>query len=102
MIFNNVLFDRPLRLQTGAFNQSTLACINGVAQGVPIAGGTIAPGQQGSTDFCSNNNRIGDEIPAILSYWNQVKTGNPFNLQAPNPNYIGSLLSRRRWRWHCA
>jgi hypothetical protein len=93
IIFNNVLFDRPLRLQTGAFNQSSLACNNGVAVGVPIAGGTIAPGQQGSTDFCSNNDRIGDEIPAILSYWNQVKTGNPFNLQAPNPNYIGNLLA---------
>ncbi len=93
IIFNNVLFDRPLRLQTGAFNQSSLACNNGVAAGVPIAGGTIAPGQQGSTDFCSNNNRIGDQIPAILSYWNQVKAGNPFNLQAPNPNYIGNLLA---------
>jgi hypothetical protein len=92
-IFNNVLFDRPLRLQTGAFNQTTLACINGVAQGVPVAGGTIAPGQQGSTDFCGNNNRIGDEIPAIQSFWNQVKTGNPFNLQAPNPSYIGNFLS---------
>jgi len=92
-IFNNVLFDRPLRLQTGAFNQATLACINGVAQGVPVAGGTIAPGQQGSTDFCSNNNRIGNEIPAMLSFWNQVKTGNPFNLQAPNPSYIGNLMN---------
>ena len=92
-IFNNVLFDRPLRLQTGAFNQSTLACVNGIAQGVPIVGGTIAPGQQGSTDFCSNNNRIGDEIPAILSFWNQVKAGNPFNLQAPNPSYIGNLMN---------
>jgi hypothetical protein len=92
-IFNNVLFDRPLRLQTGAFNQSTLACINGVPQGVPVAGGTIAPGQQGSTDFCSNNNRIGDAIPAIMSFWNQVKAGNPFNLQAPNPSYIGNFLS---------
>jgi hypothetical protein len=93
IIFNNVLFDRPLRLQTGAFNQTSLACNNGVAAGVPIAGGTIAPGQLGSTDFCSNNNRIGDQIPAILSYWNQVKAGNPFNLLAPNPNYIGNLLA---------
>lgn len=91
-IFNNILFDRPLRLQTGAFNQTTLACNNGTAEGVPVAGGTIAPGQQGSTDFCSNSNRIGDAIPAILSFWNQVKTGNPFNLQAPNPSFIGNLL----------
>ncbi len=93
IIFNNVLFDRPLRLQTGAFNQTSLACSNGVATAVPVAGGTLTPGQGSSTDFCGNNNRIGDAIPAILSFWNQVKAGNPFNLQAPNPNYIGSLLA---------
>lgn len=94
IIFNNVLFDRPLRLRTGAFNQTTLACINGVAQAVPIIGGSITPGQQGSTDFCSNNNYIGNEIPAILSFWNQVKAGNPFNLQTPNPSFIGNLLNQ--------
>ena len=93
IIFNNVLFDRPLRLKTGAFNQTSLACINGSASAVPVSGGTLTPGQGGSTDFCGNNNRIGDQIPAILSFWNQVKAGNPFNLQAPNPNYIGSLLA---------
>ena len=93
IIYNNVLFDRPLRLQTGAFNQTTNACRNGLAKPVPIAGGSITPGQQGSTDFCSNNNRIGDQIPAIMSFWNQVKAGNPFNLQTPNPSYIGNFLS---------
>ena len=93
IIFNNVLFDRPLRLQTGAFNQATNACRNGLAKPVPVAGGSITPGQQGSTDFCGNDNRIGDQIPAILSFWNQVKAGNPFNLQAPNPSYIGNFLS---------
>jgi hypothetical protein len=93
VIYNNVLFDRPLRLQTGAFNQTTNACRNGQAKPVPIAGGSITPGQQGSTDFCGNDNRIGNEIPAILSFFNQVKTGNPFNLQAPNPSYIGNFLT---------
>ena len=94
IIFNNVLFDRPLRLQTGAFNQTTNACRNGLAKPVPIAGGSITPGQQGSTDFCGNDNRIGDQIPAILSFFNQVKAGNPFNLQAPNPSYIGNFLTQ--------
>ena len=94
IIFNNVLFDRPLRLATGAFNQATNACRSGLAKPVPIAGGSITPGQQGSTDFCGNDNRIGDQIPAILSFFNQVKAGNPFNLQAPNPSYIGNFLSQ--------
>src|SRR5216683_1011483 len=48
--------------QTGAFNQTTNACRNGLAKPVPIAGGSITPGQQGSTDFCGNDNRIGDQF----------------------------------------
>jgi hypothetical protein len=86
VIYNNVLFDRPLRLKTGAFNAVTLACTSGVAGPVPVAGGsvTLGPG------VCGNH--IGSVIPQILSFWNTVKAGNPTNLQAPNPNYIGNLL----------
>jgi hypothetical protein len=94
VIYNNVLFDRPLRLKTGAFNATNFACNNGVAAAIPVAGGTLTPGVgSAGPDFCGNNQYIGSEIPAILSFWNQVKAGNPFNLQAPNPNYIGSLLA---------
>jgi Carboxypeptidase regulatory-like domain len=94
VIYNNVLFDRPLRLQTGAFNATNFACNNGVAAAIPVAGGTLTPGVgSAGPDFCGNNQYIGNEIPAILSFWNQVKAGNPFNLQAPNPNYIGNLLA---------
>jgi Carboxypeptidase regulatory-like domain len=94
VIYNNVLFDRPLRLRTGAFNQTTNACVSGSPKPVPVAGGTLTPGDPGTTDFCSNDNRIGDQIPAILSFFNQVKAGNPFSLQAPNPNFIGNLLNQ--------
>jgi hypothetical protein len=87
VIYNNVLFDRPLRLQTGAFNQVTLACSNGVPQPVPVNTGTITP----PAGICGNN--IGSAVPAILSFWNQVKAGNPTNLQAPNPSYIGNFLT---------
>jgi hypothetical protein len=94
VIYNNVLFDRPLRLKTGAFNATNFACNNGVAAAIPVAGGTLTPGVgSAGPDFCGNNQYIGSEIPAILSFWNQVKAGNPFNLHAPNPNYIGSLLA---------
>lgn len=87
VIYNNVLFDRPLRLKTGAFNQVTLACLGGNPQPVPVNTGTITP----PNGICGNN--IGSVIPQILSFWNQVKAGNPTNLQAPNPNYIGNFLS---------
>jgi hypothetical protein len=90
VIYNNVLFDRPLRLKTGAFNQATTACLNGIPQQTPIAGGSISP----PSTACSNDVYLGNAIPQILSFWNQVKAGNPFNLQAPNPNYIGNFLSQ--------
>ena len=94
VIYNNVLFDRPLRLRTGAFNQTTNACVGGSPKPVPVTGGTLTPGDPGTTDFCGNDNRIGDQIPAILSFFNQVKAGNPFNLQAPNPSFIGNFLTQ--------
>jgi len=96
VIYNNVLFDRPLRLQTGAFNQVTSACLGGSPLPVPVAGGTITPPASicGSSPATSGNNTyIGNVIPQILTFWNQVKAGNPTNLQAPNPSYIGGFLN---------
>jgi hypothetical protein len=89
VIFNNVLFDRPFRLKTGAFNQTPYACFNGVAAAVPVAGGTITP----PASSCGNNVHAGDAIPSILQFFQQYEAGNPLNLQAPNPNYIGNFLS---------
>jgi hypothetical protein len=89
VIFNNELFDRPYRLTTGAFNQIPYACFNGVVAAVPVAGGTITP----PATTCGDNVRAGDAIPAILQFWHQYEAGNPLNLQAPNPNYIGNFFS---------
>jgi hypothetical protein len=88
IIYNNVLFDRPLRLKTGAFNQVSYGCFSGTPAAVAVAGGTITP----DATSCGNSLRIGDAIPAILAFSNAYKAGNPFDLKAPNPNYIGNLL----------
>ena len=88
IIYNNVLFDRPLRLQTGAFNQTPYACFSGIPQPQPVAGGTITP----PPSSCGLNVHAGDAISSILAFWNQYKAGNPLDLQAPNPNYIGNFL----------
>jgi len=94
VIYNNVLFDRPLRLKTGAFNQVTLACLGGSPQPVPVNTGTITPGGPGGgPNFCGLGNNIGTVIPEITSFWNLVKAGNPTDLQAPNPSYIGNFLN---------
>jgi hypothetical protein len=89
VIWNNVLFDRPLRLRTGAFNAVTSACLGGLAQPVPVQGGFITP----PAGICGNNVAVGSVIPQILSFWQQVLAGNPLDLNAPNPNFIGNFIS---------
>jgi len=88
IIFNNVLFDRPLRLKTGAFNQTPYGCFSGIPQPLVVAGGTLTP----PASSCGLDVHAGDAIASILSTWDAYKTGNPLNLQAANPNYIGNFL----------
>ena len=84
------------REATGAFNQIVLAC-NGTAvpQPVPIPGGSLLP------TFCSagggqTNNpvAIGTVANEIAAFQKQYQADSPFNPNAPNPNYIGSLLDQ--------
>jgi hypothetical protein len=95
-IWNNVLFDRPFRLQTGAFNQVTAACASGLAQPVPVSSGFISPSSydpvNNPTGIC-NNPYLGNAIPQVLGFYDQVLAGNPLDLSAPNPNYIGNYLN---------
>src|SRR5438477_7909009 len=97
VIWNNVLFDRPLRLQTGAFNAVTSACLRGLPQPVPVGtsfdpSGFISPVPP-YTPFNLCNQPVGAEIPEILAFWQKVLAGNPLDLKAPNPNYIGNFLA---------
>jgi hypothetical protein len=89
VIWNNVLFDRPARLQTGAFNAVSNACLGGAPQPVPVSSGTISP----PSGVCGNGVYIGNVIPQIQTFWQQVLAGNTFNPQTPNPNYAGTLLN---------
>ncbi len=96
VIWNNVLFDRPERLRTGAFNSVTAACSGGLPQPVPVASGFIFPDQYNAstnpTGICGNP-FVGNVIPQIQSFWQQVLAGNPFNTQNPNPNFVGTSLA---------
>jgi carboxypeptidase family protein len=94
VIWNNVLFDRPARLQTGAFNAVSSACLGGQALPVPVstsvsASGTISP----PAGICGNDIHIGDVIPQIQTFWQQVLAGNAFDPHTPNPNFAGALLA---------
>jgi hypothetical protein len=92
VIWNNVLFDRPERLSSGAFNAVTSACLGGNPEPVGIrAGGvatTIAP-----VGICGNDVHVGNVIPQIQSFWQQVLAGNTFDTSAPNPNFVGNSLA---------
>jgi hypothetical protein len=93
VIYNNVLFDRPFRLKTGAFNQVFEACFDGQPiSNVSTSGGFVAP----PNGVCNNNGAqipISQAIPAALAFWQgTVLPGNPLNLKAANPNYIGNFI----------
>ncbi|MGH9495252.1 MAG: TonB-dependent receptor domain-containing protein [Candidatus Sulfotelmatobacter sp.] len=89
VIWNNVLFDRPARLQNGAFNAVSNGCLGGAPQPVPVSSGTISP----AAGICGNDVYIGNVIPQITSFWQQVLAGNTFDPNTPNPNYAGTLLA---------
>ena len=94
VIYNNVLFDRPLRLQTGAFNQVASGCLGGQAQAVvATTSGLLAPPAGVCTNPDGSPIPIGLAAPNILNWWQTVVLpGNPFSLSNPNPQYIGTQL----------
>lgn len=93
VIYNNVLFDRPLRLTHGAFNTVSSACFNNAPTQVAV-NTTVSPtGFISPVGICGANIAVGTVIPQILAFWQQVLAGNPTDLTAPNPNYIGNLIT---------
>jgi hypothetical protein len=97
VIWNNVLFDRPGRLRTGAFNAVTSACFAGNSAPVPVHGGTISPNSYDAAtnpNGICNNPYVGNVIPQIQAFWQQVLAGNTFDPKTPNPNFVGTALSQ--------
>ena len=89
VIYNNTLFDRPLRLQAGAFNQVGIPCSGGHPLAVLTNNGPISMDSTG----CGNTTRLGDASPVISAFNAEYQAGNPFDLSAPNPNYIGNFMA---------
>jgi len=88
VIYNNVLFDRPLRLASGAFLQSPLVCNFGSALPVSVPGGTSTI----PSNLC--NETIGQAAAGIAAYQTQYQALNPFSLTVPNPNYLVTDLQK--------
>lgn len=105
IIYNNVLFDRPYRLKTGAFNQTPYACYSGIPQTITANSGPMTPGDgicnssalvspevggDPTTGNATGYVPVGQAIAPMLGFWQQYLAGNPLDLNAPNPNYIGT------------
>ncbi|HEX8891682.1 MAG TPA: hypothetical protein VF783_00085, partial [Terriglobales bacterium] len=86
VIFNNVAFDRPLRLQTGAFLQTPTPCVFGTA--VPLPGPGQPPVTSAECGTTSNPISIGQAATALATLQQQYQAANPFSLTNANPNYI--------------
>jgi len=86
VIFNNVLFDRPLRLQTGAFLQTPTPCVFG--QATPLPGNGQPPVTSAECGTPGNLPTIGQAATAIAQLQQQYQAANPFSLTNANPNYI--------------
>jgi len=94
VIYNNVLFDRPLRLRNGAFLQSPLACNGGSPQQIPIsATQTISVGTDPATgvNYCAET--IGQAATALAAFQSVYQADTPFSLTNPNGAFIGNQLT---------
>lgn len=94
VLATTALVDPTFRTQTGdIFLQQSPAC-NGTATPlpVPIPGGVLQP------TFCGSPTRgpvaIGAVSNQIAEFQRLYQSDSPFDLSAPNPNYVGSLLDQ--------
>jgi hypothetical protein len=99
-IWNNVLFDGPPREKTGAFLQFFGPCVApGQPFPLPIPGGDLnEPGSASATAICGpagaqNYPLIGNAVAPLIALQQAFAAATPFNLQAPNPAYVGQYLT---------
>ena len=92
VIWNNVLFDRPLRLPTGAFLQTPTACDNGQAFALP---GVSLIGGQAQCGTPSNPIRIGDAGSAIAQLQSEYQALVAVQSHQSQSQLSGELRERR-------
>jgi hypothetical protein len=98
VIFNNVLFDRPLRLQTGEFLQFPFACLGGSASQVPFGPGGPFANQSITIDqFLGNTGPsiCSDSIGQAASDLAAFQKGYQASVNAPgaNPSYLPNIVN---------
>ena len=90
VIYNNVLFDRPLRLRTGAFLQAPDECdTSGNPLPVPVSGSSIAARSRYLRSECCDRKC---SRQSVIAFQQQYQSLNPFDLNAANPNFLGGFI----------
>jgi hypothetical protein len=108
-VFNDILFDRLLRLPNGAFNATPFACLGGSANPVSFAGPAGTQFVPGGNATCSTP--IGAALPAtavspvlscagltvancLAGFQNAYQAAaTAVGTSAPNPNFIPSIIA---------
>jgi hypothetical protein len=93
-IWNNVFFDRPLRVPRGTFQVQLNACNGtGLPQPLPVPGGTITPGAGVCGTAAEGPIAIGQAASSIETFERQYQTLSSSYVNAPNFQFAGTLLS---------
>jgi len=85
-IFNNVLFDRPARLQKGLFFGTGLACLFGGPLGVPLPNGSTM-----NPTFCGQP--IGNVVNQIAQFQQQYQAAVAAAGPQANGSFVGTTLA---------
>jgi hypothetical protein len=93
VIFNNVLFDRPLREPNGAFLYASAACFGGQAIPLAIPGGSL----NYPSSACGGGPGVLSTIAATAQPIANIETGlkaaYPFSPGLVNGSYVGGVLA---------
>jgi hypothetical protein len=93
VIYNNVLFDRPLRLRQGAFLYYTGACSGGSALSVALPGNQTLPVPAGTCGDASGNPLpIWMTAQPMANLEKALQAAYPFAPTQPNGAFIGNQL----------
>jgi hypothetical protein len=85
-LYNPVSANRPPRLASGAFLQTPLACNFGQSLPISVPGGTTAIADA----LCGET--VGQAAAGIAAFQATYQGLAKFDLKAPNPNYVSTLL----------
>ncbi len=93
VIYNNVLFDRPLRETNGAFLYATAPCFGGSAFPVAIPGGTLSYPATACGTASGGLATIAATAQGVANIETGLKAAYPFSPGLVNASYVGGALA---------